>query len=178
MKRHISVDELTRRNVDTIAKMEKAADLHRTLGERVADRFAAFIGSWAFIIGQSILLVIWMILNVVAWVKHWDPYPFILLNLTLSFQAAYAGPIILMSQNRQTKLDKRRNELDLQINLLSEQENTEMLHMLRKICEKLEISHEDEPDLEALEQATKPTNLIHQIESTVENEGGKRKKTR
>jgi uncharacterized membrane protein len=178
MKRHLSVDELTERNVKTIAKMEKAADLYRTLGERVADHFAAFIGSWAFIIGQSIILAIWIVLNLIAWIKHWDPYPFILLNLALSFQAAYAGPIIMMSQNRQTKLDKRRNELDLQINLLSEQENTEMLHMLRKICEKLEISHEDEPDLEALEQATKPTNLIHQIESTVEQEGGKGKKPR
>src|SRR5205085_10602198 len=111
MKRHISVDELTRRNVDTIAKMEKAADLHRTYGERAADVFATIVGSWTFIIIQSIILVIWMILNVIAWVKHWDPYPFILLNLTLSFQAAYAGPIIMMSQNRQTRLDKRRNEL-------------------------------------------------------------------
>jgi uncharacterized membrane protein len=173
-----SVDELTRRNVDTITKMEKAFNLHRTPGERVADSFAKFVGSWTFIIGQSIILAIWVVLNIVAWIHHWDPYPFILLNLALSFQAAYASPIIMMSQNRQARLDERRNKLDLQINLLSEQENTEMLRMLRKICEKLEISHEDEPDLEALEQSTEPASLIEQIEATGESEDGKQKKTR
>jgi uncharacterized membrane protein len=66
-----------------------------TLGDRVADRFAEIMGSWRFIIIQSIFLTIWVILNIVAFVKHWDPYPFILLNLMLSFQAAYAAPIII-----------------------------------------------------------------------------------
>ena len=154
--------------------MEKAADLRRTTGERVADQFAAVIGSWTFIIGQTIILAIWMTINVIAWFQHWDPYPFILLNLMLSFQAAYAGPIIMMSQNRQARLDKRRNELDLQINLLSEQENTEMLRLLRKICERLEINHQDEPNLDALEQATEPKNLLRQIEETVETEDHKK----
>lgn len=178
MSKSKSVDELTRRNVDTITKMEQAFNLHRTLGERVADSFAKFVGSWTFIIGQSIILVIWVVLNIVAWVQHWDPYPFILLNLALSFQAAYASPIIMMSQNRQARLDERRNKLDLQINLLSEQENTEMLRLLRKICEKLEINHDDEPDLEALEQSTEPASLIEQIEDMGESLGGKRKKPR
>src|SRR5439155_13360590 len=76
-------------------------DQQRTVGERVADWFAAAMGSWPFIIIQSVLLAVWVTLNVVAWLHHWDPYPFILLNFTLSFQAAYAAPIIMMSQNRQ-----------------------------------------------------------------------------
>jgi uncharacterized membrane protein len=77
-----------------------------TRGERIADGFATMMGSWAFIITQSLILAAWIVVNVVAWINHWDPYPFILLNLALSFQAAYAAPIIMMSQNRQAAKDR------------------------------------------------------------------------
>jgi len=93
-----------------------------TFGHRVADRFADTVGSWRFIIIQSLILVAWIILNVVAWVHHWDPYPFILLNLTLSFQAAYAAPIIMMSQNRQEAKDRLRAEADYEVNQKAEDE--------------------------------------------------------
>ena len=66
-------------------------------GQRIADAVAATMGSWKFIIIQSTLLLAWVTLNVTAWQRHWDPYPFILLNLALSFQAAYAAPFIMMS---------------------------------------------------------------------------------
>ena len=71
-----------------------------TLGQRIADDVAAMMGSWTFIIIQSALLLAWIVLNITAYVQNWDPYPFILLNLALSFQAAYAAPFIMMSQNR------------------------------------------------------------------------------
>ena len=79
----------------------------------VSDKITGIIGSWKFIIFQSILLLFWIILNVFAWNYRWDPYPFIFLNLALSFQAAYTAPIILMSQNRQAESDRKKNELDL-----------------------------------------------------------------
>ena len=69
-----------------------------TIGQRIADAVAATMGSWTFIIIQSFLLMFWIALNVTAYVQQWDPYPFILLNLALSFQAAYAAPFIMMSQ--------------------------------------------------------------------------------
>src|SRR6516225_11036969 len=94
-----SASGITQRNVALITEMEKAADERRTWGERVADLIATWVGSWPFLIVQSVILAIWMTLNVLAWQYRWDPYPFILLNLVLSFQAAYAPPIILMSQN-------------------------------------------------------------------------------
>ena len=78
-----------------------------TLGQRIADQVAATMGSWRFIIIQSSILLMWIGLNVTAYVNHWDPYPFILLNLALSFQAAYAAPFIMMSQNRQQDIDRR-----------------------------------------------------------------------
>jgi len=78
----------------------RQGSLKLTVGQRIADTVAANMGSWRFIIVQSIILIIWIILNVTAYVYQWDPYPFILLNLALSFQAAYAAPFIMMSQNR------------------------------------------------------------------------------
>src|SRR5258708_6416143 len=84
----------------------------QTTGQRVADGLAAVMGSWAFIIIQAIILMFWITLNVIAYINHWDPYPFILLNLALSFQAAYAAPIIMMSQNRQAPKDRLMGEQD------------------------------------------------------------------
>ncbi len=112
---------------------------------------------------QSVILAIWMTVNVMAWQYRWDPYPFILLNLVLSFQAAYATPIILMSQNRQGKLADRRNKLDLQINLLAEQENTEQLRLLRLLCEKAGIAI-DKVLEKALEEVTEPSRIVRQID--------------
>ena len=78
-----------------------------TLGERIADELSAAIGSWPFIIIQSCLMVVWVFLNVWGvFVAHWDPYPFILLNLVLSLQATYAGPIVLLAGNRQSQKDR------------------------------------------------------------------------
>jgi len=93
-----------------------------TAGQRIADQLAAVMGSWSFIIGQSVLLAIWITLNVVAYINHWDPYPFILLNLALSFQAAYAAPIIMMSQNRQAAKDRLMAEKDYVVNIKAEEE--------------------------------------------------------
>jgi len=98
-----------------------------TLGQKIADLVAATMGSWSFIIVQSTILLIWIVLNVTAFVKRWDPYPFILLNLALSFQAAYAAPFIMMSQNRQQDIDRKQAENDRQVNIKAELE-IELLH--------------------------------------------------
>ena len=98
-----------------------------TAGQKIADTVAATMGSWRFIIIQSIILLIWIALNITAYVKQWDPYPFILLNLALSFQAAYAAPFIMMSQNRQQDIDRKQAENDYQINIKAELE-IELLH--------------------------------------------------
>ena len=70
------------------------------------------MGSWTFIIIQSLILMVWIALNITAYIARWDPYPFILLNLVLSFQAAYAAPVIMMSQNRQQDIDRREAASD------------------------------------------------------------------
>jgi uncharacterized membrane protein len=88
----------------------------RTRSERLADRVTAVFGSWLFIIVQTMIVALWIALNLVAAVHHWDPYPFILLNLVFSTQAAYAAPLILLSQNRQADTDRIRAEHDYQVN--------------------------------------------------------------
>ena len=98
-----------------------------TLGQRVADTVASTMGSWKFIIIQTTILFVWIVLNITAYVQKWDPYPFILLNLALSFQAAYAAPFIMMSQNRQQDIDRKAAEHDYQINVKAELE-IELLH--------------------------------------------------
>ena len=98
-----------------------------TSGQKIADAVAATMGSWRFIIIQTTILLFWIALNVTAWMQHWDPYPFILLNLALSFQAAYAAPFIMMSQNRQQDVDRKEAAADYQINIKAELE-IELLH--------------------------------------------------
>jgi uncharacterized membrane protein len=98
-----------------------------TVGQKIADTVAATMGSWRFIIIQTAILIVWIVLNITAYIKQWDPYPFILLNLALSFQAAYAAPFIMMSQNRQQDIDRKQAESDYQVNIKAELE-IELLH--------------------------------------------------
>jgi uncharacterized membrane protein len=97
-----------------------------SFGERAADAVAATMGSWRFIVIQSVLLLSWVTWNATSG-ERFDPYPFILLNLALSFQAAYAAPIIMMSQNRQSDIDRHRAIEDFEVNQKAELE-IETLH--------------------------------------------------
>jgi len=97
-----------------------------TWGQKVADKVAATVGSWRFIIIQSSLIMVWIAWNTQT-SSPWDPYPFILLNLMLSFQAAYTAPAIMMSQNRLAETDRRRADNDYEINVKAELE-IELLH--------------------------------------------------
>jgi uncharacterized membrane protein len=127
-KVHLSPDDQERlRELRSQKPARNAPKLALTPGAMLADRVAETVGSWRFIIIQSVLLGIWIILNMLAFINHWDPYPFILLNLVLSFQAAYAAPIIMMSQNRQSEIDRRHAEHDYRINVKAELE-IELLH--------------------------------------------------
>ncbi len=122
-----------------------------TIGQRIADTVAATMGSWRFIIIQSCILLLWIALNITAYVQRWDPYPFILLNLALSFQAAYAAPFIMMSQNRQQDIDRQAAESDYQINVKAELEieavhqkldqlrQTEVMSLTRSVQELTEL---------------------------------------
>jgi uncharacterized membrane protein len=105
-----------------------------TLGQRVADKVADTIGSWPFIITQTIILAIWITLNVTLRNdQRWDIYPFILLNLALSFQAAYSGPVIMMSQNRQAAKDRLAAEIDHEVNTKAELEINNLIRHMHEL---------------------------------------------
>jgi uncharacterized membrane protein len=115
-----------------------------TRGDRAADVFARTVGSWRFIAVQSAALLIWVLLNATgAVVTAWDPYPFILLNLALSFQAAYAAPILMMSQNRTADLDRTAAKVDYAVNQKAENEIEEILSLLRAQVEMTETLREE-----------------------------------
>src|SRR2546425_5345977 len=118
-----------------VIDVNKVADEQLTGGQKIADKVASTVGSWRFIIIQSVILALWIILNVVAWVSRWDPYPFILLNLALSFQAAYSAPFVMMSQNRQAEKDRLTAQNDYLTDCKGEEE-------IRHIMEHLD--HQDE----------------------------------
>ena len=119
--------------------MEQKVNWHQkhkdemSFGQRLADSVATGMGSWRFIIIQTVIVVLWMALNVVAFLDHWDPYPYILLNLLFSTQAAYAAPIIMMAQNRQNERDRAQADEDFRTNVEAKKEIEELQVILNKI---------------------------------------------
>lgn len=117
-------------------------DKHReslTYGQRIADAVANGMGSWTFIIWQTVFVIAWMTVNVIGYFRHWDVYPFILLNLIFSTQAAYAAPIIMMAQNRQSERDRLQAQEDYRTNIEAKLEIESLQIQLNKIeTEKLD----------------------------------------
>ncbi len=158
-----SVDELTARNVRAIVKLEAAARANRSRSERIAQGIASCCGSVWFVWVHAAFFALWIGFNAWPGHRHFDPFPFTLLTLVVSLEAIFLSTFILISQNEEARLGERRNALDLQINLLTEQENTRMLRMLERLCEKVGVPVDD-PTLSVLEQATRPDRLAEQID--------------
>jgi len=103
-----------------------------TRGERAADAVASLLGSWRFVIAQAAVMALWFALNATAWALAWDPYPFILLNLAMSAEAAFATPLLLMSGNRQAARDRATLEDDHRL-------DAEALELTKKIADHLGV---------------------------------------
>lgn len=134
---------ISEEDVELLVKTREAKNINQfhneklTFSERLADKIAAFAGSWPFIISFFVILLSWIILNLTP--LTWDPYPFILLNLGLSSIASIQAPIIMMSQNRQAKKDSLISELDYKLNLKSEIVHEETMKRLNKIDENQKV---------------------------------------
>ena len=163
-ERNGSSDQLTRQNVETILRLEEAAKGERTRSDLVAETIANFCGSMVFVWVHVVWFGVWVVINLFPGIPHIDPFPFTFLTLVVSLEAIFLSTFILISQNHDTRISERRNHLDLQVNLLSEQENTQMILMLRGIAEKLGVEVTNDFHLEALSEKTKPEKLARQIE--------------
>ena len=134
-----------------VMNVNDIVDEHYTLGQRIADKVASGMGSWRFIIIQTTVLALWAILNSVAWwVWKWDAYPFIAMNLLLSCQAAYAAPVIMMSQNRQSEKDRLTAQNDYDTDCKGEIEVRNIMEhldhqdtLIFQIIKRLEAQHEE-----------------------------------
>ena len=159
-----SVEQLTQRNIEVVQKLEEAANEERTASDRVARIIARFCGSMKFVWVHVIGFAGWIALNLLPGVNHIDPFPFTFLTFVVSLEAIFLSTFILISQNQDTRITERRNHLDLQINLLSEQENTKMLLMLQAIAEKVGAEFEPDDDMTVLAQDTELEKVVAQIE--------------
>lgn len=125
-----------RRNLDLIRKLEEQALSSRTTSERVTDAIGSFCGSMPFVILHLVAFGAWILINTTDWgIPHFDPYPFMLMNVAVSLEAIFLSTFVLMKQNRMGRRSDARAHLDLQINLLAEREMTLMLKMLASISE-------------------------------------------
>lgn len=166
-------DELTERNVDTVIRLEREVRERRTSGDRVIDGITAFCGSMPFVWVHVVWFAAWIGLDVTRHGATFDPYPYQLLTLIVSLEAILLSTFILISQNRDAKLNDRRNHLALQIALLSEQENTKVLKMLDLIAHRLDAADESDPTIQVLEESTRPERLVEQIDKAMEAERAK-----
>ncbi len=163
-RKHQTGEDVTRLNVEAMRQLEDAQMAKRTRADRIAGAIAHFCGSMTFVVLHVLAFAGWILFNTVPGAAHFDPYPFTFLTLVVSLEAIFLSTFILMSQNYDMRISERRNQLDLQINLLSEQENTKMLQMLERIAIKVGVHEHADPQVRALEEATRPEALIEQIE--------------
>jgi uncharacterized membrane protein len=164
--------DVTRENVRAMRELEQAAMGRRTGADRVAAAIARFCGSMTFVWIHVALFAAWIGYNVLPWSHHFDPYPFTFLTLVVSLEAIFLATFILISQNYDMRVSERRNQLDLQINLLAEQENTKALQILERIAKKVGAHLSDDPQVRALEEATRPDALVQQIEDAYREASG------
>ena len=154
----------TDKNVNKIIEIEKAQKLNRTRGEKISEAIAGFCGSMTFVWVHVAWFGGWILINSVFTTYQFDPFPYTFLTFVVSLEAIFLSTFILISQNHETKLTERRNHLDLQINMLSEQENTKMLELLSLIAEKVGVPTDD-PAMETLKEEIEPETLVEQIMS-------------
>jgi uncharacterized membrane protein len=167
-----SVADVTRENVQAMRKLEELALAQHTVADRIAEFVAKFCGSITFVWIHAVVFAVWVAWNVLPGLPRFDPYPFTFLTLCVSLEAIFLSSFILIAQNYEMRITERRNQLDLQINLLAEQENTKMLQLMDRMAKKMGLYEEDDPEIKVLEQATRPETLARQIEDAIREQTG------
>jgi uncharacterized membrane protein len=165
---HRAAANPTQYNIDAIAKMEHDALGRRTLTERVSDVITKLVGNMGFLLAHLILISGWCLLNlrVVPGLKAFDPFPFGVLALVVSSESVFLTIFVLISQSRMARQSERRSHLDLQVGMLSEQELTTVLQMLRKLCLHLGVNV-DSSEREV--QSFSKTTDVHKLASELED---------
>ena len=155
------MDEITAKNVKTAIELDHKHDASASKLVLLAGKVSRFAGSVSFIIWHLAIFSAWMGFNYFMKDNGFDPYPFTFLTLTVSLESIILSSLLLISQNRISNQQDRRHQLDLQINLLSEQENTMMLRVLDRIAKKLDV---DSSELKDFISDVKPEEVLEALE--------------
>ena len=153
-------------NIETVARLEQQLLESRTRAERIGDVIGGFAGSMKFVVLHIIIFVAWFVINsrLISAIPAFDPFPFILLSMAVSVEAVLLSTFVLMKQNRMALRADRLNELNLQIDLLSEKETTKNLQLLRRICEHLGIPDVgQDPEIKLLSEDTAVDELAEEL---------------
>ena len=154
-------------NIHSVASMEESLESNRTVVDRVADVIGGFSGSMTFVALHVLWFTSWFLINtgLIPGVPRFDPFPFILLAMIVSVEGVLLSTFVLMKQNRMQKRIDIRDQLDLQINLLSEKEITKVLQMLTAISDKMDIRHEDDSELKEMANTTSVDSLADKVQA-------------
>lgn len=157
--------KLIRRNVERIRSLERWSKRNRSFADRVAESVARFCGHMGFVWVHAAVFAVWIGWNTIGTLPRFDPYPFTFLTLCVSLEAIFLSSFILIAQNYEMRLTERRTQLDLQINLLAEQENTKMLGLIQAMARRMGVTEEDDPEIAALAEAVRPETISQEIET-------------
>ena len=163
-------------NIHSVADLERAFEQRRTTIDHAADVIGGFSGSITFVALHVVWFTLWFLINagLIPHVKRFDPYPYLMLSMVVSVEAVLLSTFVLMKQNRMQQKTDIRDHLNLQIDLLSENEITKALQLLRAICAKLEIAEgQQDAELEEMANSTSVDKLAEKIESSIDSEEGK-----
>jgi uncharacterized membrane protein len=158
-----NLTRIVERNIRRIAQLRRISEDSRTVQDRVADAITSMAGSMVFVYGNALFFTIWIWANVSAGPKAIDKFPFPLLTLVVSLEAILLSVFVLVSQNRMQSNADDRDDLDLQVDLLTEYEITHSLRLIRAMAEKMGVEEAGDPELEELEQAIKPGKILKEM---------------
>lgn len=162
--------EVVERNMEAIEDYRREAENARTIHERIADAITSVSGSLPFVYCHVVIFAVWIGANLgIGGLPAFDPYPFGMLTTAVSLEAIFLSTFVLVSQNRQARIDERRTELDLHINLLSEYEITRILILTHELCKRNGIKTPVREDLDELEKDVKPDVLLRELENRSAN---------
>jgi uncharacterized membrane protein len=152
---------IVERNIGIIRKMREKEEAKKSPHDRLAEGITNISGTMAFVYGNAVFFAVWLLLNSGWMGKGFDPFPFGMLTTIVSLEAIFLSLFVLITQNRMQVTSAREADLDLQINLLSEYENTKMLLILDEMAKKMDIQIPS--DLTDLEEDTEPAEVMNQI---------------
>jgi len=159
------------RNIKAICEMEQNALAQRPLSARVSDAVASHAGKMWFAVAHAVWFAVWILANLLLPKPDlFDPFPFSLLTMIVSLESIFLSLFILMSQNRSGLQADRRNQLDLQINLLAEDENTKMIQMLQALCRHHRLAIGDDKEIHELAERTEVSEVLADLRTNLPTE--------